>query len=210
MHSLDRRTGRHVHWQLLLVPCLLLSCEFGAQGAAPGAPQDGQGRLPNAVMLKRIAEAIDGDRSGGLVYVVESLEETFPVIGVFPDLKTAKAAAAAARVKVAVSGPYPTMVDPTHGILSACVHDRLGSNVHVNRCTPPVSGIDLTDITLVLTHVGGRSDTLKLSPDADAIFLSMAAIDKFAIPYYVRSIGIADANAMRDNFERVFLTGKKP
>lgn len=63
---------------------------------------------------------------------------------------------------------------------------------------------------LVLERSGGARDTIPLSPDADAIFLGMAAIDKFAIPYYVRTIGVADANAMRTDFEQRFTPGGAP
>lgn len=176
-----------------------------AQGASQVTPPPA-----NPVMLKRIAEAIDGNRTGKLVYVVVSLEPTSPVLAVTPNLDSAQALATRGDVKAAVFGPYLTIADKTDGFISACVHDRASSRMHIDRCSPPVERGGIVGMQLVLERSGGARDTIPLSPDADAIFLGMAAIDKFAIPYYVRTIGVADANAMRTDFEQRFTPGGAP
>lgn len=176
-----------------------------AQGVGQGAPPPA-----NPVMLKRIAEAVDGNRTGKLVYVVVSAEPTSPVLGVFPDFDSAQALATKGDVKASVFGPYQSIADKSEGFISACVHDRNTSRMQSNRCTPPVERNGVVGIQLVLERSGGTRDTIPLSPDADAIFLGMAAIDKFAIPYYVRTIGVADANTMRTEFEQRFTSGSAP
>lgn len=176
-----------------------------AQGAGQVTPPPA-----NPVMLKRIAEAVDGVRTGKLVYVVVSSEPTSPVLGVFPDFDSAQALATKGDVKAAVFGPYQTIADKTQGTISACVHDRMSSRMQIDRCTPPVDREGVVGMQLVLERSGGARDTIPLSPDADAIFLGMAAIDKFAIPYYVRTIGVADASTMRTEFEQRYTPGAVP
>ncbi|MBK6485881.1 MAG: hypothetical protein IPF98_03220 [Gemmatimonadetes bacterium] len=187
---------------ILLVVVFACTARGASQGAAP--PPAGP------VMLKRIAEAVDGNRTGDLVYVVASFEPTSPVLGVFPDVATARAVADKSGVKAAVFGPYQTDLDNTDAVISACVHDRFSSRMQPERCTPPVNRRDIVQMELVLQRSGGGRDTIPLSPDADAIFLGMAAIDKFVVPYYVRTIGLRDAGQLRDDFEQRFRAGARP
>src|SRR4030095_2883964 len=67
---------------------LLLLCSATTVGC-----QQTTERSPAAVMLKRIAEAVDGDRSGGMVYVVAGYDPANPIVGVFHDPKSAAGAA---------------------------------------------------------------------------------------------------------------------
>jgi hypothetical protein len=39
-------------------------------------------------------------------------------------------------------------------------------------------------------------------PDVDALFFTLSAIDKFALPYYARVYGVAYAARMRETYLR--------
>ncbi|MEP7383154.1 MAG: hypothetical protein ABI910_15795 [Gemmatimonadota bacterium] len=203
-----RRVASRTALAAAFVLVVALACT--TQGAGQGARQGAAPPHAGPVMLKRIAEAVDGTRTGELVYVVASFEPTSPVLGVFPDAATARAVAETSGVKAAVFGPYQTVVDKTDAVISACVHDRYSSRMQPDRCSPPVNRRDIVHMELVLQHSGGRRDTLPLSPDADAIFLGMAAIDKFAVPYYLRTIGLGETSELRGELEQRFSAGGRP
>jgi len=158
------------------------------------------------VMLKRIAEALDGNRTGEQVYVVVSTEPTNEVLGVVTDRRAADELVKAAEGKALVAGRFQTEKDLALKI-AACVHDGINSRLHTDKCVGPILRVTLGEITamnLVLTRSGGAIDTLAIPPGADAIFLSMPAIDKFAIPYYLRTIGLQATGEMRSQLQQVY------
>ena len=201
MSETDSRRRRSVRTGISLgVATLALLCTAASRGMAQG----GAVRMPGAVMLKRIAEAVDGHRSGRSVYVVASYQPTFPVLGVFFDSLSADKAVRSAGPQAGRFGPYQTSGTPGDALVSACVHIQWSSAMQPDRCTPPVRQRDVVGMTLTLTLANGKRETLPLPSDADAIFLGLAAIDKFAVPYYVRTLGLADATELRRGFERAF------
>jgi hypothetical protein len=162
---------------------------------------------PSAVMLKRIAEAVDGNRTGADVYVVASYEPTNPVLGVFDNPKAAADEAARAGALAAVFGPYQTELASTGRDVSVCVHDGFRSVMEGARCPKPQKQLrpqDIASMTLVISRTNGERDTIPVPRGADAIFLGLPAIDKFVIPYYLRTLGLAAANDMRRDFERAY------
>lgn len=162
-------------------------------------------RVPGAIMLKRIAEAVDGDRSGTQVYVVATYDPTFPVIGVFNNPKAAQNLAAKTGPNAAVFGPYQTLPDLTPPSIMGCVHRR--SVMKADYCVPPRRPLkpnDIVGMTLVITRTQGKPESLELPPDTDAIFLTLSTIDKFVVPYYLRTFSLAAVSELRGDFQSVF------
>jgi hypothetical protein len=154
-------------------------------------------------MLKRIAEAVDGDRSGGMVYVVAGYDPANPIVGVFHDPKSAAGAASKAGNGAAVFGPYQAALDSTIAQTMTCVH--LKTSVMNLRCVPPgrtTQFSDIASLTLMITRTDGGRDSVPLPQGADAIFLGAPAVDKFVIPYYVRLVGLTATTDMRNGFGR--------
>jgi hypothetical protein len=157
-------------------------------------------------MLRRIAEAVDGDRSGRQVYVVASYQPTAPVLGVFDNPADAAARAREAGPLASVFGPYLSELDRGSPYAVACVHLKT-SVMLSDRCVPPAAPIrpaEITGLSLVITRAGGVRDTLPLPVGADAIFLSMPAIDKFVVPYYQRILGLPLTSELRQDFQRAY------
>jgi hypothetical protein len=160
-------------------------------------------RPPDAVMLKRIAEAVDGDRSGGMVYVVAGYDPANPIVGVFHDPKSAAGVAYKAGNGATVFGPYQAALDSTIAQTMTCVH--LKTSVMNLRCVPPgrtTQFSDIASLTLMITRTDGGRDSVPLPQGADAIFLGAPAVDKFVIPYYVRLVGLTATTDMRNGFGR--------
>ena len=167
------------------------------------ACQQTTGRSPDAVMLKRIAEAVDGDRSGGLVYVVAGYDPANPIVGVFHDPKSAMGAASRAGNGAAVFGPYQSALDSTIAQTQTCVH--LKTSVMQIRCVPPgrtTQFSDIASLTLIFNRTDGGRDSVPLPQGADAIFVGGPAIDKFVVPYYVRLVGLTQTTDMVNGFGR--------
>jgi hypothetical protein len=179
---------------------------FLAAPAAHSQTPDRQ-RQPGAVMLRRIAEAVDGHRTGDRVYVVASYEATFPVLGVFANEREAAQRARTAGANAAVFGPYATDRDPGGALLTGCVHVT-SSRMHPALCVPPVNApfpmSEIRTMTLVIRRTNGTTDSLSLARDTDAIFLTLSAIDKFAVPYYTGILGLAATANLRRDIERAF------
>jgi len=177
---------------------LLLLCSAATVGC-----QQTTGRSPDAVMLKRIAEAVDGDRSGGMVYVVAGYDPVNPIVGVFHDPKSAAASAYKAGNGATMFGPYQAALDTTIAQTMTCVHIK--TSVMNLRCVPPGRTTQFSDIatlTLMITRTDGGRDSVPLPQGADAIFLGAPALDKFVIPYYVRLVGLTATTDMRNGFGR--------
>jgi len=68
---------------------------------------------------------------------------------------------------------------------------------YCNSVIPPIALRDLAEITVSFRMRSGQVHTMILPPDADALFLSSTALDKFAFPYYARVYGVDSAAAMR-------------
>ena len=150
-------------------------------------------------MLKRIAEAVDGDRTGRLVYVVASYEGSNPVLGVFITQKEAEANASKDK-NAAVFGPYQTLGDSTIAQTVTCVH--LNTSVMNIRCVPPGRAArfdDITGMTLMVSLADGSRDSIPIPRGGDAIFVGPAAFDKFVMPYYVRVIGLGPTEQMQND-----------
>lgn len=155
-------------------------------------------RHPSAILLKRLAEAVDGNRTGDSVFVVASYDSLSPVRGVFLSRDQAEAAARLAGRSYDVFGPFITMPELASGsIVVGCVHNARTS--YWEPVCPQASfrASDVARISLRVQTRDGRTREFPVSSEVDAIFLSLPAIDKFVIPYYARIIGVQSAAAMR-------------
>jgi hypothetical protein len=179
-------------------------------------------RTPTQTLLRRLAEAVDGNRAPGDVFVVASYDSLNPVAGVF---RTRADAEAMVRRLGAPSwdvfGPYHSDLAPVGCIprdprsdscgdepVTECVHDGYRSVMdrlvlQVSPICPPDASVfrgirqrSIDSITVTL-HVRGDSRSLHLPGSIDAIFLTMPALDKFAFPYYSRIIGMDATSDLR-------------
>jgi hypothetical protein len=193
---------------------LLIGLVFPAQTRLwPGVSElPAQGptmRIDTQPLMKRIAEALDGHRTGGAAYVVAKRAYPHDVYGVYDTPEEAGKAAKLVATRPDIFGPFLTIRDGVGPI--GCVHrgptdiTRLRAvgeplSAAPSRYCPLRAGLahDQVDSIIVTVHVrGGRPIVLPLPADADALFLSASALDKFAIPYYSRLYGPDSAGAMR-------------
>ena len=170
--------------------------------ARTGAQQD-TSFVPTPTLLKRIAEALDGNRTGQRVWVVASRDSLNPVRGVLTDRDQALALARRLGPRYGAFGPYQTAREPQSAmIVIGCQHDGLHS-VFAPRCPGGLlPALEVDSMTLVLHRRGGGTQRTSISSGVDAIFLTLPAIDKFAIPYYARVLGLDAAAAMRADIVR--------
>ena len=201
------------YFAVVVALCFLSSLSANAQ------PSE---RIPDPTLLKRLAEAVDGNRTGKPIYVVASYDLPNPVRGVFPGKPDAEALARRLGKSYAVFGPYSAPFDGGWLFLQ-CRHDRVTSSMmehglgarHAyegNKVAIDTTGVtllgpycppetlrlsDVEDFTLTVKMKNGTVRSVPISNQTDAVFLSLAAIDKFVIPYYSRVIGVEGAAAMR-------------
>jgi hypothetical protein len=153
--------------------------------------------------LRRFAEALDGVRSGSPVFVLACRDSSYRVAAVVPQ---GEVVAARSRLGGCYSayGPYFPPPDPfAYTVVRGCVHDGYNSNMHQIICPPaPFPRGDIARMTLVTRLKDSTVHEMPMAADVDAIFLSLAAIDKFVIPYYVRTLGVDSAAAMRAQIVR--------
>jgi hypothetical protein len=214
MRSPCSRTLR-LHHLILRQFVTLCACALALLPTTLAAQSERGGPVPDVVMLKRIAEAVDGHRTGGLVYVVASLAGDHPVAGVFGDRKEADELLQKLGKGFSRFGPFQAPLDAEPGYMVGCVHLKYSSMMHPesNMCVPPpnVARFDeVIGVSLLLTRTNGRQDTLPMPRGTDLIVLTLNAFDKFAVPYYQRTLGLEGATALRAGFAAVYQSGKVP
>jgi len=161
----------------------------------------------SATLLKRLAAAADDYRTGDSVYAVAAYAFPHNLIGVFPNLEQAQAARRRAGMGYGLFGPFVTAQDfgrrivlltrPRHcpGTIFPCYDVR-----SVGEPETPWFAHDIDSVAVTVFHNSGdiwRSVANGLG--VDAIFFTLAAFDKFALPYYSRLYGPAQAAALRDS-----------
>lgn len=150
-------------------------------------------RVPTVAVLKRVAEAVAGYPDSATVFVV--LDSTQEVAGVISSRSLADSIRR--RVRGEIHGPFRALPDLSD-FLMRCVHDGRSSAMHIcNGRIPVIRLVDIRTISLVIGTRDGASHTIELPPQADAIFLTMTAFDRFAVPYYTRLNGVDAAAQMR-------------
>lgn len=169
-----------------------------------------------ATVLKRIADAVDGDRSGQLVFVVVNTDETHlplfaevvPVSG--DDIAGASAQASARAAELGPTyvavGPYQTQRDrddkgqPISSVVFFMVKQP-DSKMHLLK-GPAALVDDIESVTVSLTLKEGRQAIGDLSATfqgpLEAIFLTMSGMDKFFYPYLTALYSPQLANRQRE------------
>lgn len=110
-------------------------------------------------LIRRVAEAADGYRTGEPVWIVSG-EAPVDAVEVFDS--EAEAQTAAAKPGAILHGPFVTETDDF----------------------PPV-----TPISVTVRLSDGTTRTIDLEESIDALFFSQPAIDKFVGPYYTQVYG---------------------
>jgi hypothetical protein len=212
-----RSLAHHLRSALRCTPRWCGLCLLGLIGlpAAAFAQRDRGAPVPDVTLLKRIAEAVDGHRTGELVYVVASLTGDHPVAGVFADLAAADGIVAKMGKDFSRFGPYQAPLDKSPPYLVGCVHIANTSRMFPerNQCVPPRRPVlvdDVRQLTLLVGRADGSVDTLPLPAGTDVVMLSLNAFDKFGVPYYLRTLGLPAVAELRAGFAKVYQTGTVP
>lgn len=201
------------------VVALLMAAALTRVGEAQ-APRD---TMP-ASLLRRLAEAADAHRSGGLVWFVADPRPPHDIDTTLFAPPPSDLATLGMPAGFRLYGPFRTepdfgMPDPVFG----CVHVKFpqssawgpprrrllgGLERPTGYC--PMRAIPLDSIAQMELVVVTLDDTLRMpiAPrQVDAIFFSLSAFDKFVAPYYTQVQGPAYAQALRDSLE-AFIRGR--
>lgn len=165
-------------------------------------PANAQDTSPvlTTTMLKRIAQAVDGRRSGEIVYLVLH-RDSATVAVVTPSRPDAEAIRKKLGEHYILVGPFVGTYElgPLFDLVpSDCVHDGNTSNMIGLICNgQQIHRSQISSMSLVLRMRNGSTRTIALPSGTDAVFLSYPAFDKFVFPYYERVIGFDATSAMR-------------
>jgi len=167
-------------------------------------------RALTAVQLKRIAEAVDGFRTGTLLYVVMRVIPADPPFDVAAVTSEKAEAQKVAQEKTKggkvyrAFGPYQSREDQdgrvaldAYGIAVCHEPDSDDCEAKFEKGSLPFLR-DITDVAVELTLSNARKPVrIDCDDVADAIFIGMPAIDKFWIPYLERVYGVDVAQKKR-------------
>jgi hypothetical protein len=168
-----------------LVMTGLLACSGGVTrtGTLPPSPilateVAGDSSAKSASLLRRLAEAADGYRDGRPRWVVihrKGIEGHHDVAGVFMSSEEANVVVQRTGPDYAVFGPFVTVDDPP------------------DESTP--SPKDVVEVTIKQRD----GEVIRIDPNkVDALFWTLAAFDKFVVPYLTRVDGARYAAEQRE------------
>jgi hypothetical protein len=198
---------RYCILRLALAP-LACGAPTTGQQAPPGVGSGDSAPAMPASLLRRLAEAVDGYRSGETLYVVAAWHFPHEVAGVFATRTLALAAVQRKGLDYAAFGPYFAPPDKgnelmlyslqycpgLHELDSYCPDTTFSANLSV-----PYQNIQ--DITITIHTKTGAAVQRVLAPgQVDAVFFTLSAIDKFVMPYYTRIYGAQFAADMRASY----------
>jgi hypothetical protein len=170
----------------------LLACSGGVTrtGTLPTAPIlstefPGDTSAKSASLVRRLAEAADGFRDGRPRWVVihrRGVQGHHNVAGVFMSFEEANVEAQRAGPDYAVFGPFTTVDEPP------------------DQSTGPMDVVEVT-----VRQRDGK--VIRIDPNkVDALFWTLAAFDKFVVPYLTRVDGARYAAEQRE----LYRVGKSP
>ncbi len=157
----------------------------------------------SAALLRRLAAAADGYRTGLPVWVVVSTYEPYQVEGVYTTL--AEARLRVPRIRGGqVFGPYVTPLDEGRAMIfvpmwhvDPTIYMLESSPTWVLPPTPwPMERVDSVVITAYNHGETWRGFT---HGNVDAVFFTLSAYDKFVSPYYSALSGLDVATQMRQS-----------
>ena len=171
------------------------------------------GRVVTATLLRRLGEVVDGHRTGGNIYVVMSYRFPHAVAAITGNRDSAVVLRQQAGGTYDVFGPYSTQADAPQGAYYAKLPCYKVATTSVIVCPDSsgsgTGGAQLADVLQVVISVktrDGAVHTQTLTPDrVEAVFFTMASIDKFVIPYYERVLGLAYATDLRARMQHWYV-----
>lgn len=189
-----------------------------ALGAVPPRAA-GQDRVaPSSTLLRRLAEAVDGQRDNRAVWVVVQTQAPYDVRGLYHSQAEA-AAITAMLTGYAVYGPYLNAPDSGMQTMMLTIDPCPGRHSASSQCSdtslflgPVARAMPLETVdSIVVTIYGQRAAPIHRTfggGDVDALFFTLSSIDKFAMPYYSRLYGPAVAARMRSEYVRRLLQAR--
>jgi hypothetical protein len=185
-----------------------------------------QERPMTPTLLRRLAEAVDGHRTGNPVWVVAEWQFPNRVLGAWGMREAAvgdssRLASETRESDLGLFGPFRAPVDtlmdlrgfelPPPGARPlppeirprppGCVHD--GHTSAMGICPPDwVLHSAISSITMTYVLASGDTLTSPVPLWADALFFSVPALDKFVLPYYGGIVGMREAMRMRNQMLR--------
>jgi hypothetical protein len=146
-----------------------------------------------AALLRRLGEAADGYRTGRPIYVVACYDDPRDDLRVFEREADALEHLARAGGRFGMFGPFAT---PAAGSASGQRVREAAAALDVPDGSAPAG--EVVEVVLSLRDDAGAERTIRLDGrEHDALFWSMSAIDKFAVPYYAGTDGAEYAAEMR-------------
>ena len=212
---------RHRALFFALVP---LACAAPSHGQVAPAPSPAFITRPadttlamSASLLRRLAEALDGYRSGDTLFVVAAWRFPHTVAGVFANSRQALEIARRRGVDFGVFGPYYAPPDSGNEMMLYALGGCPGLHEPDSWCPDTMFALSQTvplasirDITITIHRKDGGAAERVLAPgDADAVFFTLSAIDKFVMPYYTRVFGAQYAADVRAAYLRGLRASRK-
>src|SRR6266567_2095520 len=184
---------------LALVPlaCAAPTTAQQAPTPTPAVKPGDSTRAMSASLLRRLAEAVDGYRSGDTLFVVAAWRFPHDVAGVFANRRQALEIARRRGVDYGVFGPYFAPPDSGNEMMVYSLQFCPGLHDPDSWCPDTTFALSQTvpyanikDITITIHAKEGASVERVLAPgQVDAVFFTLSAIDKFVMPYYTRVYG---------------------
>ena len=208
---------------LTIVGVLAVVDATGPVGLSAQSDQAGPDMTPT--LLRRLAEAVDGHRTGRDVWVVAELAFPNRVVAVSDDRDSAVADSMSSEIRdVGIFGRFraprdilpslgfpPGSPDTIPDIVFAdggCTH-VVSSAMEENgsaMCPPEFFLADSVTSFELVYHLLDRTVTVPILKSTDAIFLTVSAVDKFVVPYYARILGVEEAFRMRQEMLRQIIS----
>ncbi len=196
---------------LFVVLVFQLGCEPGAREPERGVetpPMQILGTADTTLMsgmfTKRLGEAADGFRTGDTVWIVASGVPPHEIYGAFPDSASAfgslEEAGAGFGVYAFLS---PTDFNRAGEVVVPCKRGKWTEWICPMRAEEVFLADSITGMTLTINTTAGPF-TYPLDPDSvEAVFFSVAAIDRFVVPFYAKLVSPEYAKALRDSVRDV-------
>jgi hypothetical protein len=202
-----------MRYRILLAVLGPLACAAPttAQKAPTPTPAAADSARPMpASLLRRLAEAVDGYRSGDALWVVAAWHFPHDVAGVFASRAQATEAVRRRGLDYAVFGPYYAPPDSGNEMMLYSVRPCPGLHEPDSWCPDTTFSLNqavplanIQDITITIHAKTGPAVERVLTPgEVDAVFFTLSAIDKFVMPYYTRVYGAQYAADMRAAYVR--------
>src|SRR5205807_3069172 len=153
---------------------------------------------------------VDGFRNGRPMWVVVSKRFPYDIYGVFFDQHLVPEAVERAGANYTSVGPYvaaPDSLMPSMTVLMTPIcknWDTSPCHKDSSFTATPVDSIASVSVTFALTDGSTRRATYR-PQEAEAVFLTMSAVDKLLIPYYTMIYGVDYARAERAELLRRFV-----